>query len=466
MGVTTLGAVMSSLDTTIVTVGVDAMARSLRSSVSVIQWVTTGYLLAFSAVIPLTGWVVDRLGVRRAWLLALTVFLVGSVLSGIAWSAGSLIAFRTLQGLGGGMLLPLAQTVLAREAEPRLLGRVMGLAAIPGMLSPVFGPVIGGVIVDHLSWPWLFFVNVPIGVVAITLAVKVLPGADRGRPVPLDVVSLLLLSPGVAAVVFGFSQAGGARGFGAPAAVWALVAGAVLLAAFTWHSLRRGDSALVNVRLFAGRGFTASAITATLLGAALFGALILFPLYYQLVRGQGAMTAGLLLAPQGVGAVLVARYAGKLTDRLGAGKVVLGGLVLAVAGTVPYAFVGRSTPEWWLVLALLVRGLGLGFTFMPTLVAAYQGIPRHAVPQVTTVVNIAQRVGGSLGTALLITLLQREYAQRAGHAAVLGGGGSRPSLTDLVPAFDHAFWWAAGFSALALLPALLLPRKPAAAAGQ
>ncbi len=464
-GVTTLGVVMSTLDTTIVTVGVDAMARNLHSSVAVIQWVTTGYLLAFTAVIPLTGWTVDRLGIRRAWLIALSVFLLGSVLSGIAGSAGELIAFRTLQGLGGGMLLPLAQTALARETEPRLLGRVMGLAAIPGMLSPVFGPVIGGVIVDHLSWPWLFFVNVPIGAVALTLAVKVLPGADRGRPVPLDMVSVLLLSPGVAAVVFGFSEAGSARGFGSPLAIPALAAGAVMLAAFTAHSLRRRGSALVDVRLFAHRGLTVSSLTSMLLGASLFGALILFPLYYQLVRGQDAMTAGLLLAPQGIGAVVVARYAGKLTDLLGAGKVVLGGLLLAAAGTVPYAFVDRHTPEWWLAVALLVRGLGLGFTFMPTFVAAYQGIPKQSISHVTTVVNIAQRVGGSLGTALLATLLQRQFAQRAGHGAVLGSATSPGTVSDLVPAFDNAFWWAVGFSVLALIPALFLPRQPAVRAG-
>jgi EmrB/QacA subfamily drug resistance transporter len=464
MGALTLGVVMSTLDTTIVTVGVDAMARNLHSSIAVIQWVTTGYLLSFVAVIPLTGWTVDRLGIRRAWLVALGLFLLGSVLSGLAWSAGALIAFRVLQGLGGGMLLPLSQTALARATEPRLLGRVMGLAAIPGMLSPVFGPVIGGLIVDHLAWPWLFFVNVPIGAVALVLAARVLRPEDAGRAVALDWVSLLLLCPGVTAVVLGFSEADGARGFGDPVAAPALAAGVVLLAAFTWHSLRRREAPLVDVRLFTRRSFTAASLTSLLLGASLFGALILFPLYYQLVRGQDAMAAGLLLAPQGLGAVLVARYAGKLTDLLGPGKVVLGGLLLTVLGTVPYAFVGSGTPEWWLAVSLLVRGLGLGFTFMPTLVAAYQGVPKQSIPQVTTVVNIAQRVGGSLGTALLATLLQREYAQRAGHGAVLGAP-SPGAVAALVPAFDTTFWWAVACGVLALLPALLLPWRPAARAG-
>ncbi|MFE7314488.1 DHA2 family efflux MFS transporter permease subunit [Streptomyces sp. NPDC057555] len=464
-GVLTLGVVMSTLDTTIVSVGVNSMGRDLRASVDVIQWVATSYLLAFSMVIPLTGWAVDRFGARRAWLAALTVFVAGSALCGLAWSPGSLIGFRAFQGLGGGMLLPLSQTVLARACRPQLLGRVMGMAAIPGMLSPVFGPVIGGLIVDHLSWPWLFYVNLPLGAVAIWLAWRVLPADGPVRSLPLDWVSVLLLSPGLAAVVLGFSQAGGHAGFGAPLAVPALLVGAVMLAAFVVHALRRRSAPLVDLRLFRVPSFAASTAASFLLGASLFGALILFPLYYQLVRGQSAMTAGLMLAPQGIGAVLVTPYAGKLTDRLGSGKVVPAGLLLALLGTLPYAFIGSDTPEPWLAGALLVRGLGLGLTFMPTLVAAYHGIGKESVAQATTMVNIAQRVGGSLGTALLSMVLQRAYQQQAGDGSLLSSVAAGASAGHLVHAFDQVFWWTLGFSLLALVPAALLPRKPREAAG-
>ena len=456
-GVTTLGVVMSTLDTSIVSVGVDAMGHDLDASVGLIQWVATGYLLAFSMVIPLTGWAVQRFGVRRSWLTALTAFTVCSLLCGLAWSAESLIAFRTLQGLGGGMLLPLSQTALARAAGPKLLGRVMGLAAIPGMLSPVFGPVVGGVIVDHLSWPWLFYVNLPVGVVALVLAARVMPAGEEVRAVPLDVLSVLLLSPGLALLILGFSEAGGERGFGAPLTVSALVAGAVMLAAFTVHSLRRGERALVDIRLFRTRSFAASAAASLLLGASLFGALILFPMYHQLARGQDAFHAGLLLAPQGLGAAAVAQYAGKLTDRFGPGRVVPVGLALALLGTLPYALADGDTPEGLLAVSLLVRGVGLGATFMPTLVAAYQGLDKASVPHATSVVNIAQRVGGSMGTALLTLVLTRAYEDRAGSGAVLRAGAS----ADLVPAFSAVFWWTLGFSVLALAPALLLPRRAA-----
>lgn len=456
--VVTLGVVMSTLDTTVVTVGVDAMSRALKAPVSTIQWVATSYLLAFSAVIPLTGWVVDRFGIRRSWLTALLLFTVASALCGLSWSAGSLIVFRTMQGLGGGMLLPLAQTALARAAGPKLLGRVMAMAAIPGMLSPVFGPLIGGVIVDSLSWRWLFYVNLPIGAIALAMAARVMKTEPIRPEMKLDVLSVMLLSPGIGAVIYGFSEASGSQGFGSTSSLSALVIGAVMLAAFAVHSLRRGERALVNLRLFKVRGFSAAAATSFLLGASLFGALILFPLYYQLVRGQDSMTAGLMLAPQGIGAVLIMPYAGKLTDRLGPGPVVLGGLVLAMLGTLPYAYVGRHTSEPLLAGVLLVRGLGLGATFMPTLVAAYRSIAGEYVSQATSVVNIAQRVGGSLGTALVTLILQMEYQHHAGHEAQLGAV-RVGSSENLVPAFDDALLWTLGFGLIALVPALLLPRK-------
>nr|WCI13838.1 LaxT [Streptomyces setonensis] len=461
-GAVSLGVVMSTLDTTIVSVGLGAMGRGLDAPLSTIQWVTTSYLLAFSMVIPLVGWSVERFGARRMWLTSLTVFVIGSALCALAWSAGSLIAFRALQGLGGGMLLPLSQTILARAAGPRLMGRVMGLAAVPGMLSPVFGPMVGGVIVDRLDWSWLFYVNLPLGALALLLAVRLLPRDEAVSRAPLDVLSVLLLSPGLAVLTLGFMEAADTGGFSSPTARVELSVGVLTFVAFVVHALRRRTSPLVDLRLLRRAGLAASAATSFLLGASLFGSLFLFPLYHQLLRGQDAMMAGLLLAPQGLGAVLVAPYAGKLTDRYGAGKVVPVGMLLALLGTLPYAFVGEDTPEWWLAAVLLVRGAGLGATFMPTLVAAYHGLGKEQIPGATSIVNIAQRVGGSVGTALLSVVLQQRFEQSAGpHAVLTEVRAGSSAAQQLVPAFGSAFWWTLGFSALALLPALALPRRSA-----
>jgi EmrB/QacA subfamily drug resistance transporter len=460
--VVTLGSAMSTLDTTIVSVGLTSMGSELHASVSTIQWVLTSYLLSIALVIPLVGWTVQRFGARRMWLLSLCVFVIGSVLCGLAQSAGELIAFRALQGLGGGMLIPLAQTILARAAGPRLMGRVMGIAAVPGMLSPVFGPLVGGVIVDHLDWSWLFYVNLPLGVIALVAGLRLLPVDEERTAVPLDALSVVMLSPGLAVLTLGFLSAGDDGGFSSPTAVLEIGAGALMLIAFTVHSLRRRQAPLIELRLLRNVSLAASAITSFLLGAALFGSLFLFPLYHQLLRGQDALGAGLILAPQGLGAVLITPYAGRLTDRYGSGRVVPVGMLLTLVGTLPYAFVGSHTSEAWLAAVLLVRGLGLGMTLVPTLVAAYHGLDKKDIPGATVIINITQRVGGSLGTTLLSLILQRSYRAHAGTHATLG---SVPAgrLADrlLLPAFHSAFWWTLGFSALALLPALALPRRSA-----
>lgn len=197
LGVMVLGGMMSYLDATIVNVGISTLGGEFKATLATIEWVTTGYLLAVALAIPLAGWALVRFGAKRMWLLGLTVFLIGSTLCAFAWNAESLIAFRVLQGLGGGMIDPIMMTVVAGAAGPARIGRVMGLVSVPITLGPVVGPIVGGLLLDNLSWEWLFLVNIPFALAAIILAVKVLPAdpPPSGDPVPLDVLGVFLLSP-------------------------------------------------------------------------------------------------------------------------------------------------------------------------------------------------------------------------------------------------------------------------------
>src|SRR4051794_225635 len=207
--VVVLGTIMSILDTTIVNVAIETLGRDLGASLSSIQWVSTGYLLALATVIPLSGWSMERYGGRRMWMLSVFLFLVGSVLCGLAWSTGSLILFRVLQGFGGGMIMPIGQAILAQAAGPQRMGRIMSVIGVPTLLGPILGPVIGGLIVDNFSWRWIFFVNVPVGIVALGLAWRILPRFDAPATRPrLDLLGLLLLSPGLALLVYGLSEFG------------------------------------------------------------------------------------------------------------------------------------------------------------------------------------------------------------------------------------------------------------------
>src|ERR1700742_4410237 len=265
--VVVLGTIMSILDTTIVNVAIETLGRELHSSLSTIQWVSTGYLLALATVIPLTGWSMERFGGKRMWMLSVTLFLAGSTLCGLAWSTTSLIVFRVLQGFGGGMILPIGQAILAQAAGPQRMGRIMSVIGVPTLLGPILGPVIGGLIVSNFSWRWIFFVNLPIGAVALLLAWRILPAADmrRARP-PLDVVGMLLLSPGLALLVYGLAEFGIEGGFGSAKVIIGVGAGVVLLALFALHAHRAGSRALIDLRLFRDRAFAAASGTTFIFG--------------------------------------------------------------------------------------------------------------------------------------------------------------------------------------------------------
>jgi len=273
--VVVLGTIMTVLDLTIVNVAIPTLRQDFDASISTIQWVATGYMLAFASVIPLTGWASERFGAKRIWLASLLLFLLGSTLAGTAWSIESLIGFRVLQGLGAGMILPVGQTILAQAAGPQRMGRVMALIGVPMLLAPVFGPVIGGAIVDQWSWRVIFFLNLPVGVAAVIAARRLLPEARPQLGKRLDARGLALLSPGIALFLYGISEAGNQGGFGDTRTIVTASAGLALVALFIWHARTRGRTALIDVSLFSRRGFATSAAANFLLPMALFGSLIL-----------------------------------------------------------------------------------------------------------------------------------------------------------------------------------------------
>jgi EmrB/QacA subfamily drug resistance transporter len=463
--VVVVGSVMSILATSIANIALETLSRELDTPFDTIQWVSTAYLLGLAAVIPITGWASGRVGARRFYLVSIALFVATSVLCAVAWSAESLIAFRALQGLAGGATMPVGQMMLAEAAGPHRMGRVMSVIGVPMVLGPVLGPVLGGLLIDHASWRWIFTINVPVGLLGLALGAWLLPAMPPRPAGRLDRLGFALLAAGLPLFVYGLAELGSRGTLAAAGVAVPLLAGAALIAAFALHAWR-ADAPLLDVRLFTNRGFAACALTTFCLGAALFGALILLPLYYQLVRGESALATGLLLAPQGVGAGLAMTVAGRLTDRVGGGRVALGGLAIMLLGTLPLTQVAADTPYWLLCVVLFIRGVGTGSSIMPAMAAAYATIKRSDIPHATPQLMVLQRVGGSIGTALLTIVLTHEIAEAlpgAGGAGTAGAAEIPASLParlaePLATAFAHTYWYAVAVTAVAVVPALVLAR--------
>ncbi|GAB3586060.1 MFS transporter [Amycolatopsis endophytica] len=467
--VVVLGAVMAILDTTVVNVAIQALTLEFQTSFDTIQWVVTGYMLALATVIPVTGWACDRFGTKRLYMLAIGFFLVGSALAGAAWDIESLIVFRVLQGLGGGMLMPAGMTIMTKAAGPHRVGRVMAVLGVPMLLGPIGGPILGGWLVDAVSWRWIFYINVPIGVIAFLLAWKLLP-KDQSRPTEkFDFPGMLMLSPGLAALIYGVANIPHHGGVGATSVWLPGIIGLVLVVAFVVRSLKI-PNALIDLTLFRNRTFSISMVTITLFMIAFLGSMLILPTYFVLVRGESALQAGLLLAPQGFGAMITMPIAGRLVDKIGAGKVVLPGLVLIIASVAVFTQVGADTSYGLLLAALFVMGLGMGMSMMPISTAALQTLTQRTVARASSAMNIVQQTAGAIGSAIvsiiLASLLAGKFGvptsqgQLAATAAVMNPATHDAAAVASGDAFASTFTWTLVLVALCLIPALFLPRKP------
>ena len=464
-----VGSFMSILDSTIVNVAIKDLSRSFNSPLTTIQWVSTGYVLAMATFIPLSGWGCERFGAKHVYIASIVLFLIGSALSGLAWSAGSLIFFRLLQGLGGGMIVPSGMTILTHAAGGKRIGSVMGIVGVPMLLAPILGPIIGGYLVDYISWRWIFFVNLPIGAVAIFMAAKILEAEEPKPHKRLDWKGLLLLSPGLAAFVYGLTELA-SGGVSSMTTIAGVVIGLAFVVGFILYARNREDS-LIDINLFVRNPVSASAVTTFLIGSTFFGLWLVVPLYFQIAHGKSAFDAGLLMAVQGFGAMITMPIAGRLTDRTGAGNVVLAGLALSALGVLGLIQTTRGTPMWQIEVLLFITGLGSGSSMMPAMSAALGALSRDEVARATTGLNVVLRVGGSIGTALLAVVLTHELSRLLGSAGIVAmnlsavrnilANGQARALAPLGQAFGHTFLFSLGTIGIAFIAALFLPRQRA-----
>jgi EmrB/QacA subfamily drug resistance transporter len=478
-GVVVLGAIMSILDITVVSVAIPTFQSEFDATPAQVAWTMTGYTLALASVIPLTGWAADRFGTKRLYMLALLLFTLGSVLCSMAWDVSSLVGFRVLQGLGGGMLMPLGMTIMTRAAGHDRIGRVMAVLGIPMLLGPIFGPILGGWLIDAASWHWIFLINLPIGVVALVYAAIVLPKDDPTPSETFDFVGMLLLSPGLALFLYGVSTIPETGTVADAEVLVPATIGLALVGVFVLRSLaERAEHPLIDLDLFRNRTLSTAVVAMSLFAIAFFGASLLFPSYFLQVRGEETLQTGWLLAPQGFGAMLTMPLAGVLADKIGPGKIVMTGITVITVGMAMFTQVAADTSYVYLLGALFIMGLGMGATMMPMMTAALQTLTDHNLARGSTLMNIVQQVAASIGTALFSVLLTNGFKSSPAVGEVqqtLAGGADPAALdpavvataaTDMADAFADSFLVGTILVALCLVPAAMLPRRRPPAASE
>jgi EmrB/QacA subfamily drug resistance transporter len=404
-----LGPLISQLDSTVVNFSLERIRVDLHSTLASAQWIISGYLLALALMLPLNGWLVDRLGTKRLYLFCFSAFTGASLLCGTATTMNGLIAARVVQGMAGGLLAPLTQMMMARVAG-RHFSRVVGYTAIPVLLAPLLGPIVAGAILTYAGWPWLFYINLPIGILAVTLAGFLLPNdAVVLQKRPFDLLGFLLISPGMVSLLYGFEHISSRYG------ILFLALGAVMMIAFVMDAANKKAAALIDLRLFGNRVFRTAVSVNFLSNGVLYAGQMLVPLYLLTGCGFSATKSGLILAPMGIGMLCISPLMGSLTDRFGCRRVSVGGVVVNTLGTLPILWMihGQFSPSL-MVFCMLARGAGQGSTGLPSLAAAFASVRKEQLGLAATASNVVQRLGGPIATATLAFIV----ALTSTHSAV------------------------------------------------
>ena len=398
------GIFMATLDTTAMNVAFPVLREQFGATLHTAQWVVSIYVLAVGITTPVAGFAADRYGIKRVYTTGLGVFVVGSLLAGTAPTLGVLIAARALKGVGAGLALPCGLALLFRGFTKEELGFALGVFGVALLFAPALGPVLAGVLIDHGHWRWIFFINVPIGLLGIALSKRFLR-EQRSPELPMwDGWGFVLAAVGFGAALYATSIVT-ELGWRDPGVIGAFTLGAIALIAFGVVELFRARNPLFDLRLFRGRTFALATIIGYVTVIGFFGAEFLLPLYLQALRGRSALEAGMVLLPLALGAGLTMPIAGKLYDWIGPRLLVVVGFALLSYNTWSLAHLSANTSLRFLVLITAVRGFALGMTVQTPFTAAMAVVPHDAVPRASSLVTATRNLTQAVGVALLATLL-------------------------------------------------------------
>ncbi|MEX2183106.1 MAG: MDR family MFS transporter [Chloroflexota bacterium] len=454
-----LGLFMELLDMTVVNVAIPTLQQDFNASLSEIEWVITGYLLALAVFIPVAGFLADRFGSKRTFMLALTIFTVASLGAGLAWSLESLVAFRFLQGAGGGMLTPVGIAMVFRAFPRDRRAIASAFVAIPAALAPALGPVLGAYLVEYQSWHWIFLLNVPIGIVGLFLGWRWLL-EDRVHPFHrFDGRGFALSAAGFTLLLFGLSQAATHDWLSAQVA-GTIAAGLLALAALAYVEVRAIEP-MLDVRLLEIRSFLSANTVIAVAMAAMMAGLFLIPLFLQGPGGESVLESGLVTFTQAFGILVGMPLAAKLHGRVGTRALVLVGLALVMLSSWLFTSITPDVDLMNVRVWMAMRGFGMALVFVSGQLALFGDVPHGRTARASSLFNVSRQVAASIGVAITATVLSSQLA--ADLAAAAGSsGGSATQLATQVSAFQAAFWIPVALAGVGLVAAIWLPHgRPA-----
>lgn len=441
-----IGAIPPMLDTTIVNIAVNDITKMFSTNLSVAQWIVTGYTLALGIAVPFSGWLMKKYDGKKIFMGALGLFLAASLLCGLAWDMPSLIAFRVLQGFASGLMIPTLTALVVQIAGNENIGSLMSIVGIPIVFAPIIGPVIGGLILQYLSWHWLFFVNLPIGVIALLLMQWKLPKFEAiDKSAKMDWPGVLLLALISTMFILGVTE--GREPDFRTTSILAFAVGVVSLIAYLVYAWKKNDQALIPLSLFKSKNFSASFVSLFLGGFATNGPMLLLPMFFQNVKGLSVIESALWLVPQGIGMLVARPLVGKLTDQFGARLVVLPSIVISLLGTLPFVYFDSGTLHWMIWMVLFIRGIGIGGITVPVMSDSYVGLEKSLIPAASVATRITQNIGAAFGSAILATVVSGALSAK------------ETTVTNMADAYHLGFLTSLIFMMISIIPSLFLTNK-------
>jgi EmrB/QacA subfamily drug resistance transporter len=451
------GLFMDIMDSTITNVALPRLTTQFHTTTSTIEWVVTGYLLSLAIWVPASGWIGDKFGTKRTFAFALFMFTLSSALCGLSWNVGSLIAFRLLQGVGGGMLTPVGAAMLFRAFPPEERAAASAVLAVPTFIAPAAGPILGGWLVDSVSWRWIFYVNLPVGIFGLIFTMLFIREHREQTAGRFDLIGFATSGLGLALILYGLSR-GPEDGWSAANVVGTLALGVALFAVLVWYELHT-DEPMLALRLFSDRMFRNANLFMAATVASMLGVLFLLPLFLQELRGISALQSGLTTFPQAIGMILVVPFASRLYPRIGPRRMMLGGIVGVTVTTALFMFIDINSSLWWIRLIMFGRGITMAWASVPMQAATFSTITSEDTGRASALMNTNQRVASSIGVAILATVLTQRTAAHLRTAAQTAAAQTHAGLL----AYHDAFFAAILICFLGVACAFLIHDEDAAA---